>query len=131
MEEAKPTYEQLEWKLKDMEHQRNDALEKYEGERSHSRRLQLILKGMVVEQFHLNITLSPEIFTKDAFQVTQVLLKNYAERTAYEIEEKLGKPLRQLQECLMHINYLENHARNMGVQFAPLERRACDKWLYY
>lgn len=129
--EAKPTYEQLEFMVGDRDRQLEKTREALRAKEEDVRRLRLILRGMVSEHFHLNVTLSPEIFTKNSFDAVQAILNNYAGRTVGEIDAKLGGPLRLLQEALMHIHYIENHARANNVSFTPFERRAGDAWLYY
>lgn len=127
------TYEQLEWRVKQRELDLEKAGEALRAEKEETRKLRLILRGMVDEHFTLRVDIHPEVFaqSKDVWDAVQMMLRQYCKRTAYAIEETLGHPLRRLQEALMHIHYLENHATNRGLPFTPFERRASDAWLYY
>lgn len=129
----KPTYEQLEFRVAQRERELDKALETIREKDEDARRLRLILRGMVDEHYTLKVDIHPEVFaqSKDVWDVAQFMLRQYCKRTAYEFEERIGKPLRRLQEALMHIHYLENHASSRGLPFTSFERRASDAWLYY
>jgi hypothetical protein len=129
--DTKLTYDQLEFRIKQRELELLSAQRTIKERNEELRRERLILLGMVTEQFHLRVNISPDMLTHSVFELAQTLLDQCSKRTAYEIEEKLGGPLRRLQEALMHIHYLENHATSRGLPFTPFEQRASDKWLYY
>lgn len=130
-EEKKLTYEQLEFRLGVVERSLKEAQESFRNERAENKRLRLILRGMTDEQFTLKVHIDQQVLSPDAWDAVQWMLKNYVGQTAHAIEEKLGGPLRRLQEALMHINYLENHATSRGLPFTPWEVRESDKWLHY
>ena len=123
--------EELEWRLRDMTRQRNEALQGQRNERETVKQLRLILRGMTDEHFHLRVSVNPEIFDSKIVDAIQTLLQNYVGATVHSIEQKLGGPLRRLQEAVMHISYLENHARNCGVSFTQCEVSEYDRKLYY
>lgn len=115
-----------------LERERDEATSGWGNERADNKRLRLLLRGITDEHFHLNVTIDPSIFvTKDTLDAVQYLVKHHAKVTAHELEQKLGGPLRRLQEALMHIHYLENHARSRGLQFTEWAVTERDKELWY
>lgn len=114
-----------------LEKQRNEARRELKDSSAELRCVRLILAGLCDEKLELKVTLSPAIFDQHSVDAVQYLVKHHAKEAAHMIEQKIGGPLRRLQEALMHIHYLENHALHNGllfVQWAVTER---DKELYY
>lgn len=125
------TRDQLSALVKQRERETVEENRKYLAERDENKRLRLVLRGMSDEKFTLRVELDPTVLSRDAWEAVQWMLKNYVGQTAHAIEQKIGGPLRRLQEALMHIHYLENHAASRGVQFTPWSVRESDKWLYH
>jgi hypothetical protein len=125
------TPEFLEFQLKSRERDIERLSSENVAQLEELRKMRLLLLGICAEQFHLSVTLSPEIFDKNTFQAVQHLISQHAKRTAAEIEGRLGGPLRRLQEALMHIHYLENHASRQGLQFTQWAVTENDRKLYY
>lgn len=126
------SYEQLEWLVKDRERQRDEALKLAREKESEIKRLRLVLRGMTDEHFTLKVNIAPEVLMSgDVWDAVQAMLKSYVGQTAHAFEQKIGGPLRRLQEALMHIHYLENHARNRGLQFTEWAVTERDKELWY
>lgn len=95
------------------------------------KRLRLLLTGVMDQNVSIKVTLDPAIFNQASFDAVQHLQRHHAKYTAHQIEQLLGGPLRRLQEALMHIHYLENHARNRGLQFSEWAVTERDKELWY
>lgn len=130
-EQDKPTYEQLAYMVEQRDRDIAKAHETIRDKEADLKRLRLVLRGIGDSQFHIKVTLSPEIFDRNSFDAVQHLVRHHAKYTCAEIEAKLGGPLRRLQEAVMHIHYLENHAASRGVQFTPWAVNDRDRELYY
>jgi hypothetical protein len=117
------TYEQLEFTVKQRDLTIEKQREHLRESENENQRLRLILKGMCLDTLVLKVTLSPEIFDRNTFDVVQMLVGHHAKAAFHEIEQRMGAPLQRLRDALLHINYLENHAHNRGLPFKSFERK--------
>lgn len=129
MADEKPTYEHLQFMVESRDRDLRTLREQLKQADADRRMLRFALRGMTHEHLHLRVNLSPDIITKDAFELAQTLVEHHAKRAAYEIEERIGKPSVRLRDALLHINYLENHATARGLPFKPFGLHEQDREL--